>query len=211
VVRVKICGLRDLEAARAAVEAGADYVGFVFAATRRYVPPETAREIAADLPRRVGRVGLFVNADAPTVREIAATCGLDYVQLCGDEPPEFIRELGIPAIKSLRVRGPEIVEEVGRYAGQVAWCILDTFQAGAYGGTGATFDWRLAQTLAHHQIMLAGGLDSSNVARAIQTARPWGVDVSSGVETDGRKDPEKIYSFVRAAKATGSPLHSGES
>lgn len=204
VVQVKICGLRDLANARAAVEAGADYLGFVFAPTRRYVSPDVVRSIVGELPDTVARVGLFVNEAPETIRQVISTCALDYVQLCGDESPEFCRDLGVPVIRSLRVRGPEIATEVEAYAGRVAWCQLDGYQPQARGGTGTTFDWQLAAPLTGRcRIMLAGGLGPENVSEAIRIARPWGVDVSSGVETDGRKDPAKIYAFVRAAKASG--------
>lgn len=204
VVQVKICGLRDLTNARAAVEAGADYVGFVFAPTRRYVAPEVVRSIVRELPDSVARVGLFVNEAPETIRQIASICDLDYVQLCGDEPPEFCRDLSIPVARSLRVRGPEVAKEVETYAAHVAWCNLDGYQPNAYGGTGTSFDWGLAGALSGRcPIMVAGGLGPENVSEAIRIARPWGVDVSSGVETDGQKDPEKIYAFVRAAKAEG--------
>ncbi|HEX5414834.1 MAG TPA: phosphoribosylanthranilate isomerase, partial [Chloroflexota bacterium] len=198
---VKICGLREVEHARVAVEAGADYLGFVFAPTRRYVAPEIVGGIIRELPRAVPTVGLFVNAAAETVREIFLSCGLDFVQLCGDESRAYCAALGLPVIKSLRVRGAEVAAEVERYAPLCHWVQLDGFQPGAFGGTGTTFDWHLARELAKsHRIMLAGGLSAENVAEAIGIAQPWGVDVSSGVETDGKKDPEKIRAFIEAAR-----------
>jgi phosphoribosylanthranilate isomerase len=200
-VKVKICGLRDLAAARAAVEAGADYLGFIFAPTRRYVAPETVAAIGRELPGGVPRVGLFVNESPEVIRDVARVARLDLVELCGDESPEFCASLGLPTVKSLRVQGPEIAEAVARYADRVAWCKLDSFQPKAYGGTGTAFDWELARGLAAAgPIMLAGGLDPSNVAAAIRVTAPWGVDVSSGVETNGQKDPAKIAAFVAAAR-----------
>lgn len=199
--RVKICGLREAAHAIAAAEAGADYLGFVFAPTRRYITPEAVAEIRRSLPADVQAVGLFVNAEATAIRSIAQFCRLDFVQLCGDESPEFCRALGVPVIKSLRVRGPEIAHDVARYAEVAAWCVLDGYQPNAYGGTGTGFDWTLAAKLTdRYRIMLAGGLDPANVGIAVATARPWGVDVSSGVETDGRKDIAKISAFVWAAR-----------
>ena len=127
---VKICGLREVEHARVAVEAGADFVGFVFAPTRRYVAPEKVRAIAEELPGSVPRVGLFVDETAETIREIFATCRLDYVQLCGDETPEYCVALGLPVVKSLRVRGGDILAEVERYAPVSHWIQLDGFRAG---------------------------------------------------------------------------------
>jgi phosphoribosylanthranilate isomerase len=199
--KVKICGLRDLANAQIAADAGADFVGFNFAPVRRYVSPDTAREIVRELPASVQKVGLFVNEDPATIRAIVRGCGLDYAQLCGDESPEFCRDLGVPAVKSLRVQGPEIAAEVARYADHVAWCILDGYRPNAYGGTGTTFDWSLARELAgQFPIMVAGGLTPENVAAAIELVAPWGVDVSSGVETDGVKDPVKIVAFLEAAR-----------
>jgi phosphoribosylanthranilate isomerase len=204
---VKICGLREVEHAQAAVAAGADLVGFVFAATRRYVSPEIVAGITARLPPTVQKVGLFVNAPADEVRRVVRDCGLDYAQLCGEETPEYCRDLGVPVIRSLRVRGPEVADEVERFASVVAWCQLDGFQPNAYGGTGTRFDWRLATEIAARQtIVLAGGLTPENVAEAITVVRPRGVDVSSGVETDGRKDSAKITAFVRTARAAARPF-----
>ncbi len=200
-IKAKICGLRDLENARAAVEAGADFVGFVFAPTRRYVSPDLAASIVRQLPGSVQKVGVFVDEDPEIIRLVARTCCLDYVQLCGDESPDFCRELGVPVVKSLRVRGLEVAEEVERYAGAVAWCILDGFQANSHGGTGTAFDWEIARPIARRRpVMIAGGLTPENVAVAISIARPWGVDVSSGVETDGQKDAAKIAAFVKAVR-----------
>ena len=205
-IKVKICGLRDLANARVAVEAGADFVGFVFAPTRRYVVPDLVATISRELPSSVQKVGLFVNESAATIREIVRDCKLDFAQLCGDETPEFCRTLGVPVVKSLKVRGPEVLEEVARYADLVAWCQLDGFQPDQHGGTGTSFDWELAQPVARRfTVMVAGGLTPENVTGAIVVARPWGVDVSSGVEIDGQKDPEKIVAFVRAARRLPHP------
>lgn len=202
---VKICGLRDATSVRAAVEAGADFVGFVFAPTRRYVDPAEVAIIADELPASIKKVGLFVNENPETIRSVAQRCELDYVQLCGDETPEFCRALEIPVVKSLRVRGPEVVDEVARFANVVEWCNLDGFQPNAYGGTGTTFDWDIAQTVAQRfRVMVAGGLTPENVSDAIEKAQPWGVDVSSGVETDGRKDVVKIAAFVAAARGVAT-------
>ncbi len=201
-VRVKICGLRQIEHAQAAVEAGADLIGFVFAPVRRYVAPETAAAIARAVPSSVKKVGLFVNAPSDTVRSIVEQCGLDYAQLCGDETPEFCQELELPVVRSLRVRGPDVVDEVARFAPHVSWCILDGFQPNSYGGTGTSFDWRLAQTIARdYPIMVAGGLTPETVGEVIRLVEPFGVDVSSGVETAGDKDVVKIARFIAAARA----------
>lgn len=206
-LKVKICGLRELEHARAAADAGADLVGFVFAPTRRYVAPEVVAAIVAALPRTIQTVGLFVNEPANSVRSIVRRCGLSFAQLCGDESIDYCQSLGVPAIKSFRVRGPEVADEISGLAGLVAWSVLDGFQANAYGGTGTSFDWQVARILADRfPIMLAGGLSPANVADAIRVARPMGVDVSSGVETDGSKDIAKIVAFVDAARRAARDL-----
>jgi phosphoribosylanthranilate isomerase len=198
---VKIDGLRDLEHARVAVDAGADFVGFVFAPTRRYVAPEVVAAIVAALPASVQKVGVFVDESPESVRSIVRGCRLDFAQLCGDESVEYCQALGLPAMKSFRVRGPEVADDVAKYDGHVAWNILDSYQENSYGGTGTSFDWRLAHNLARRfPILLAGGLSPSNVAEAIRIGRPAGVDVSSGVETDGSKDAAKIIAFVDAAR-----------
>ena len=171
--RVKIDGLRDLANARVAADAGADFVGFVFAPARRYVAPEIVQSIARDLPSSVQKVGVFVNEDLATIRAIVRGCGLDYAQLCGDESPDFCRDLRVPAVKSLQVQGPEIAAEVARYADHVAWSILDGYRPNVYGGTGATFDWSLARELAgQFPIMVAGGLTPENVSATIELAAP---------------------------------------
>jgi phosphoribosylanthranilate isomerase len=204
---VKICGLRELEHARVAVDSGADLLGFNFASTRRYVAPDIVATITRDLPRSVPSIGLFLDEDPAIVRSIAEQCGLAFVQLCGDESLEYCRTLGIPVVKSLRVRGPEIVDDVERYARVAAWCLLDAYQPNARGGTGTSFDWNIARDLSsRYRIMVAGGLSSVNVAEAIRVARPFGVDVSSGVETDGRKDPAKIAEFIAAARHAATTL-----
>jgi phosphoribosylanthranilate isomerase len=200
-LKVKICGLREREHAQAAVDAGADLVGFVFAPTRRYVAPDVVAGIVASLPSSIQTVGLFVNEPAESVRSIVRGCGLSFAQLCGDESIDYCQSLGVSSVKSFRVRGPEIADDVAAFEAHVAWSILDGFQPNAYGGTGTTFDWKLARALADRfPIMLAGGLSPSNVAEAIRIGRPMGVDVSSGVETMGVKDIVKIVAFIEAAR-----------
>ena len=200
-MKVKICGLRDLAATRAAIEAGADYVGFVFAPTRRYVRPETVASIVQTIPDSVGKVGLFVDEQPTMIRTIVVQCGLDFVQLCGGESPDYCRALGVPIVKSLPVRGPDVADALSHYVDIAEWCVLDGFRPNAHGGTGQTFDWGIVEGLiGNGKIMVAGGLTPDNVGEAIRVARPWGVDVSSGVETDGHKDVTKIAAFVAAAR-----------
>jgi phosphoribosylanthranilate isomerase len=204
VTRVKICGLREVEHARAAVEAGAELLGFIFyRPVRRYVEPAIAREIARALPRgRAELVGVFVNEDPAAIDEVAELVGLDLIQLSGDEAVEVTAALGRPVVRTVHVDGQTTIEEIGRRAAGARLIHLDARQAGQYGGTGTRIDPRVArEASALGSVLLAGGLDAANVGSAIELAAPWGVDVSSGVESDGRKDPAKIEAFVAAARA----------
>ena len=198
---VKICGIQNMADAQAAVEAGADALGFVFAPGRRRLAPDTARAIIRRLPPRVLAVGVFVDAKADLVRQIAAHCGLGALQFHGREAPDYCGQFRLPVIKALGVgeQGHEL-DRAGDYAR--VWALLvDTLVAGRSGGTGRSFDWNiLAQHSFPRPLLLAGGLHPGNVRRAIERARPFGVDVSSGVESGGRKDPEKLRQFVTQAK-----------
>jgi phosphoribosylanthranilate isomerase len=203
VTRVKICGVRQAEHAVAAVEAGADMVGFIFyPPARRYVEPALAREIVTALPRdRAQVIGVFVNETAEHMAEVAELVGLDLIQLSGDEADELNERLARPVVRTVHVDGSTANTEIATRARGARLIHLDTKKNGQYGGTGAMFDWRIARSAAElGPILLAGGLDPSNVAGAIGLARPWGVDVSSGVETDGAKDPSKIEAFIRAVR-----------
>jgi phosphoribosylanthranilate isomerase len=204
VTRVKICGLREVEHARAAVEAGADMLGFIFyKPVRRYLEPSLAREIARALPRgRAELVGVFVNEEPETMREVAELVGLDLIQLSGDEAVEVTAALAHPVVRTVQVDAETTLEQIGRRAAGARLIHLDARQAGQYGGTGRRIDPRVARAAAAlGPVLLAGGLDAANVAGAIEQAAPWGVDVSTGVETDGRKDPERIRAFLAATRA----------
>lgn len=198
-VKVKICGIKDLSTALAAAEAGADALGFVFAPGPRQVDRETARSICSELPPFVTRVGVFVNAPAAVVEETADYCGLDALQLHGDEPPEYCRKFKYKVIKAFRVKDAASLEVVKKY--RCAAFLLDAYVPGVPGGTGRSFDWTLARELAlTRPVILAGGLNPENVRRAVDVARPYAVDVSGGVETNGKKDIEKIRLFIRQAR-----------
>ncbi len=203
-VRVKICGIRRLEHALVAVEAGADAIGLNFwRPGRRYIAPETARVIARALPPFVSRVGVFVDEDPATIRQIADLCSLDALQLHGSESPEFCREFDRPVIKGIKVQGPESLRGLDRY--RVAAFLLDAHVAGEMGGTGQAFDWTLAvQVKQAGPVILSGGLTPENVADAIRDVEPYAVDVASGVETGGEKDPEKIRAFIARVQAWNS-------
>lgn len=201
--RVKVCGVRTVEHALAAVEAGADMLGFIFyPPARRYVDPAIVREIARSLPTRSAElVGVFVNETPERVAEVAELVGLDRIQLSGDEPTELNGRLARPVVRTVHVDGSTALDAISERARGASLIHLDTKKSGQYGGTGQSFDWRVAGAAAElGLILLAGGLDATNVAEAIAVARPWGVDVSTGVETDGVKDPARIEAFVRAAK-----------
>lgn len=203
--QVKLCGIRTLSHARAAVDAGAEYLGFMLAPSRRQVSPEAVREIIAELgPSRARYVGVFVNADPDEARRVAIYAGLDVVQLSGSESPDDVVRVGVPAFKVVHVR-PEadLQAEVERYAGVAEMVLLDTYSATAAGGTGEAFDWSAAgDVAARYPVMVAGGLRPDNVAEAIRAVRPAAVDVSSGIETEGEKDPAKMQAFVAAVRGT---------
>jgi len=211
--RIKICGIRDENHALAAVEAGADFIGLVFAPSKRQVTPTKACEIASAVKKSSDAtkvVGVFVNAPASQVNEIADFCALDWVQLSGDESWEYCREVVEPIIKAIRIgqQSPEELYAELSTGGKLLptqrfITLLDSQVEGKYGGTGESFNWNLAQQVAKwFPIIIAGGLDPNNVARLIETVRPWGVDVSSGVETNGLKDAAKIRAFVKAVRST---------
>ncbi len=212
--RVKICGITNLDDALAAVEAGADLLGFVFFhRSPRYVEPERAREITAalkecgDVPRLVG---VFVNESLERVQQIVATAQLDMVQLHGDESPEMVHALAsscISVVKALRPRDAAEAESlVARHRSTASRTapafIVDAFDVRRYGGTGVRADWKIAAHIAREfPILLAGGLNADNVAEALRAVRPWGVDVSSSVErAPGLKDHNRVRQFIRTAK-----------
>ena len=199
--KVKICGITSLEDALMAVEAGADALGFVFFdKSPRFIEPGRAARIIAELPPFVQVVGLFVNASLDFVNLTADSCRLDIVQLHGDESPSYCQAVRRRVMKVFRVRGMESLAPMADY--QVAAFLLDAYSPNAYGGTGASFDWDCALSAkGHGPIILAGGLDPDNVASAVARVVPYGVDVSSGVESSpGRKDAEKVRRFIREAK-----------
>jgi phosphoribosylanthranilate isomerase len=201
-VKVKICGNTNLDDTMAAVQAGADAVGFVFyKKSPRAVEPKTAAEIISRLPPFVVPVGVFVNEELGTVRRILEDCNIPLAQLHGDESPQYCAELGRSVIKAIRVRDRGDLERMTSY--QVAGFVLDAFVEGVPGGTGVTIDWDLAgEAQVVGPIILAGGLTPDNVLEAVRQARPYGVDVSSGVEASpGKKDHAKIRAFIANAKS----------
>lgn len=202
---VKICGLRTLPAATAAVEAGADLLGFNFvASSRRCISPETARDIIRALPAHVQTVGIFVNPTLAELQEAVECGGLDWVQFSGTETPEFCAEVTQPVIKTVRLSERPPAGEALPDDYDVDLLLADAAVPGSWGGSGEVSDWQAAGRLAQRRrLLLAGGLHAGNVAVAIRAVRPAGVDVASGIETDGREDPAKIRAFIAAARVAG--------
>jgi phosphoribosylanthranilate isomerase len=204
--KIKICGIKNEEQAIAAAGAGADFIGLVFAPSPRQVTPARAARIVATLKesrKDIGAVGVFVNTPAATVNKVAATCHLDWVQLSGDESWEYCREINTPVIKVIRLSWkyqPEVVCADLTDQRQSLF-LLDSKGRRKYGGTGRTFDWDLARPIASQfPVIIAGGLSPDNVMRAIKIIGPWGVDVSTGVESQGEKDMNKIKEFIAAVR-----------
>jgi phosphoribosylanthranilate isomerase len=200
-VRVKICGITNLDDALLAVTAGADALGFVFyEQSPRYLPPARAAAIIAQLPPFIQTVGLFVDAEPDQVNWTANFCGLDLIQLHGNEPPDYYVDIERRLLKAFRIRDAASLEPLGRYA--VAGYLLDAWVPGVPGGTGQTFNWELALAAKKFgPIILAGGLTPDNVRQAVAQVQPYAVDVSSGVEAaPGRKDAVRVREFIKQAK-----------
>jgi phosphoribosylanthranilate isomerase len=199
-MRIKICGITNLEDALAAVEAGADALGFVFAPSPRRVTAETTAAIAREVPPFVTLVGLVVDQDPDPILD---ACPLDAVQFHGAEPPDVLLPYGRRAIKAFRVREAADLEPLSRYRSAGAFH-LDAYVPGVAGGTGQSFPWALAAQAKSfgRPIIVAGGLTPDNVAECVRTTRPYAVDVSSGVEASpGKKDRIKVRDFIAAARA----------
>jgi phosphoribosylanthranilate isomerase len=205
--RVKICGITSPEDALAAVEAGADAIGLVFAESPRRVDPAWARRIVADVPPYVSRVGVFVDEAPDAVAGAVRRVGLDTVQLHGRETPEECAGYDCRVVKALRVDAGFSSTDVEPYRGCDA-VLLDTYSSSAAGGTGACFDWTLCREVPDDiPFVLAGGLDPMSVGEAVRVARPYAVDVSSGVERQpGEKDATKMSAFVAAVRAADTEL-----
>ena len=207
-VKVKICGITNWTDARRAVEAGAQFLGFNFyRPSPRYIQPTAARRIIRRLPDGIAAVGVFVNEPEANMLTLARRVGLDYLQLHGDESPEQVARLKrkIPVIKAIRVRDSFRRKQLNSF-GRASAILLDGFDARRHGGTGKTFNWTLARgSNGSRRIFLAGGLTPENVAEAIRVARPYAVDVCSGIEArPGRKDPARIVALMWAVKAAGA-------
>lgn len=200
--RIKICGLKEPAHARLAAEEGADAIGLVFhPQSPRHVELDRAAEVAAAVPPFVTVTGLFVNAAESTIREAIARVPLDLLQFHGDETPEECQRYGRPYLRAVRMEeGVDLVEYAHRFSRAKA-LLLDAYVPGTPGGTGRTFDWNRIPRDLPLPIVLSGGLEAGNVGLAMRQARPWAVDVSSGVERErGVKDPAKIAAFIRSVQ-----------
>ena len=220
---VKICGFRSAEPLLAAVDGGVDAVGLVFVPSARRCVTATEAHALLDEVRASGRtlpsvVGLFADQPVEDVRGIIVSVGLDAVQLCGSEGVEYAEQLGVPVYKVISIDAetpiaaqmPRIMVLQQRHALAGHRIVLDAQVPGEYGGTGQQFDWDLAADFAGaFEMSLAGGLSPENVREAVERVRPWGVNVSSGVETDGEQDPAKVRAFVEAVRAVDARRKKG--
>jgi phosphoribosylanthranilate isomerase len=208
--KVKICGIQQLEAAMWAVEAGADAVGFVFADSKRRVTLEKAAAISDSLPAGILRIGVFVNATKEELQNAVEKVNLDYVQLHGDESPAFCSSLTVPYIKAVSINEKKDLDILPEYGGDMV--LVDSGKGPHRGGNGTSFDWDYLKDdqSRSQKLILAGGLKKENVREAIHKVRPYMVDVSSGVESDGFKDKEKIEEFINEVRAIKTDIESGE-
>lgn len=201
-VKIKICGITNLEDARAAAEAGADALGFMFyEKSPRAVSVETVEKISAQLSPFILRVGVFVNPEPDLVMAAIGRCGLNVLQFHGEEPSDFCTQFGVMSMKAFRIRDTESLSEISSYRTDAY--LLDSFVAGKAGGTGEKFNWDLAIEAKKFgkPFFLAGGLTPENVADAVRKVEPFAVDVSSGVEiSPGKKDHPKIRDFIAAVR-----------
>jgi phosphoribosylanthranilate isomerase len=212
-VRIKICGICNLEDAQAAIDLGADAIGLNgYSGSKRYLDISAAGDWLASLPSQIRKVAVLVNPTLEHALRIAALPFIDSLQLHGSEAPEFCRELagqGVPFAKALPVVDAYSLADVQSF--HTNWIVLDSAKAGVFGGSGTRFDWQLARDLTesqtHLNVVLAGGLMPDNVAEAIRVVRPFGVDVTTGVESSpGRKDHARLRAFIDAAREASTSV-----
>ncbi len=199
---VKICGIKDINIAHTAIDAGANALGFVFAPSSRRISPEKAKNIIQTLPKYILKMGVFVNASISSVREIAKCCNLTALQFHGQESVDYCQQFIRPVVKAIKVaEDGRLFPDPARYKGVIKAFLADTYQLDADGGTGKTFPWEEVATIKRYgSVILAGGLSPNNIYQALSAAQPWGVDVSSGVETKGYKDSNKIKKFIQEVR-----------
>lgn len=205
-VKVKICGLTNLDDTLDAIELGADYLGFNFyPGSDRFLSEEQAKEIFQEIPSNIQKVGVFVNEAVEEVIDLAIRLNLDYLQFHGDEPPEELNPLGRPWYKAFRLKDEKILQEIPKY--KCEWVLIDSYSEKAYGGTGMTAHWDWVRKAGEYgkKIILAGGLTEENVAMAVATVKPFMVDVASGVERrPGEKDRQRMAEFIYKARGLAS-------
>ena len=204
--KVKICGITNIHDALHVADCGADALGFIYyPKSPRYVAPEVARKIIEELPPGITKVGVFVNHDAGEIRELMEFCGLDMVQLHGDESPAYCRQFpALTLIKALSLRVAHDLVKLRDYP--VKAVLIDAYDPGLYGGTGKKADWELAIKVKEtHLLILSGGLNVNNVRQAIEAVLPLAVDINSGVEASpGKKDPEMVRRIIEIVRQTDS-------
>ena len=202
--KIKICGLRREKDIEFVNNHMPDYVGFVFAESKRRISPEEGKILINSLDRRIKKAGIFVNESLKNILRTILTCKLDIVQLHGEETKEFVKTLkqemkNVEVWKAVRVKAGDEIKTLEGFKADAY--LLDAYSEGSYGGAGKTFDWHLAvKAKEYGRIILAGGLQLSNIKEAVGLVQPYGVDISSGVETEGFKDSEKIKSFIYAVR-----------
>ena len=195
---IKICGIKDINTAHIAIDNGVNALGFVFAESSRRIFPEDAKKIIQTLPKNILRVGIFVNAPISLVKEISEYCNLTALQFHGTESVDYCRQYKRKVIKAIKVsKNSQLFPNPESYRGVVKYFLADTYQPGADGGTGKVFPWKDLETIKKYGlVILAGGLNPNNIFTALSVTNPWGVDVSSGVETRGCKDEKKIKKYM---------------
>ncbi|GGI16391.1 phosphoribosylanthranilate isomerase [Gottfriedia solisilvae] len=201
-MNVKICGITDCKTAQFAIEAGADAIGFVFAESKRQISVSKAKEIIQTLPKHILKIGVFVNETKENLESIFEEVGLTHLQLHGDESPSFCQTLRYPVIKAIRIETELDINQIAEYP--CDYILVDSPLGPYRGGNGTTFDWNLLNNKnIERKLILAGGLTIDNVLLASEIVKPVMVDVSSGVETDGKKDEKKIEAFINTVKRGG--------
>ncbi len=204
-IKIKICGITNKEDALWAVNLKVDALGFIFADSPRRVKPEIVQGIIELLPPFISSVGVFVNEDRKKVEEITESCGLTTLQFHGQESPSYCEGFKQKIVKAFRIKNKDILKKAVQYQNKIDAYLLDTYSPFAYGGTGKTFDWRIAKEIKEFglPIILSGGLNPENIKDAISEVEPYGVDVSSGIEErPGKKNMEKLINFVRIVRET---------
>ena len=204
-IKIKICGITNKEDALWAINLKVDALGFIFADSPRRVEPEIVQGIIELLPPFISSVGVFVNEDREKVEEITESCGLTTLQFHGEESPSYCEGFKQKVVKSFRVKDKSVLKKAVQYKDKVDAYLLDSYSPSKYGGTGKTFDWRIAKEIKKFglPIILSGGLNTENIREAISEVEPYGIDVSSGVEErPGKKNLEKLTSFVTIVRKT---------